>query len=181
MSVFTEHSIESAPAASRRTMTAVRDELGFLPSATARWAESPELVAGFSKLSGLFESGTLDQVTREVVVMTIAVRNGCDICVAMHTGRLMAVHADPAVISALRAGFPLPDPRLEAARLFILRVLDTTGDVGEESLREFLAAGYTLRQALEVVLGLGTYTMSTFANRLTGAPIDEPLRRFAPA
>jgi hypothetical protein len=30
-----------------------------------------------------------------------------------------------------------------------------------------------------VVLGIGTYTMSTLANRLTGAPVDEPLREYA--
>jgi hypothetical protein len=29
------------------------------------------------------------------------------------------------------------------------------------------------------VLGIGTYTLSTLANRLTGAPVDEPLRAFA--
>jgi hypothetical protein len=32
---------------------------------------------------------------------------------------------------------------------------------------------------LEVVLGIGTYTMSTLANRLTRAPLDEQLRAFA--
>jgi hypothetical protein len=36
-------------------------------------------------------------------------------------------------------------------------------------------SGYTRRQALEVVLGIGAYTMSTYANRLTGAPIDPEL------
>jgi alkylhydroperoxidase family enzyme len=48
------------------------------------------------------------------------------------------------------------------------------GAVGDVALREFLQQGYTTRHALEVVLGIGTYTMSTLANRLTGAPVDEP-------
>jgi hypothetical protein len=43
----------------------------------------------------------------------------------------------------------------------------------------FLASGYTKQNALEVVLGIGTYTMSTLANRLTGAPVDDALRAFA--
>ena len=63
--------------------------------------------------------------------------------------------------------------------MFTLRVLDTTGDVGDDALKAFLGHGYTERNALEVVLGIGAYTMSTLANRLTGAPIDEPLRQFA--
>jgi hypothetical protein len=49
---------------------------------------------------------------------------------------------------------------------FMLRVYATTGDVPDDELAEFIAAGYTKRNALEVVLGIGTYTMSTFANRL---------------
>jgi hypothetical protein len=47
------------------------------------------------------------------------------------------------------------------------------------ALRAFLASGYTRQNALEVVLGIGTYTMSTLANRLTGAPVDDQLSAFA--
>jgi alkylhydroperoxidase family enzyme len=87
----------------------------------------------------------------------------------MHTGWLRTLAADPALITALRAGEPLDDPRLEAVRRFTLRVLATAGEVPEDEVAEFLAAGFTTRNALEVVLGIGTYTMSTLANRLVRA------------
>jgi len=41
--------------------------------------------------------------------------------------------------------------------------------VSDAELDAFLAHGYTRQNALEVVLGIGTYTVSTFANRLTRA------------
>ena len=63
--------------------------------------------------------------------------------------------------------------------MFTLRLLDSAGDVGDQTLQAFLASGYTRQNALEVVLGIGTYTMSTLANRLTGAQLDDPLRGFA--
>ena len=176
---FTDHTIESAPPASRRSMTATRNHLGYLPAATARWAASPQLLDGFGRLSGLFESCTLDPVAREVVVMTIATRNGCHLCVAMHTARLTALGAGPDLIAALRSAGPAADERLEAIRAFTLRVLDTAGQVGDEAMRAFLASGYTTQNALEVVLGIGTYTMSTLANRLTDAPVDEQISAFA--
>ena len=75
--------------------------------------------------------------------------------------------------------FRSADEHLEAIRVFTLRVLKTAGDVGDEALRVFLASGYTSQNALEVVLGIGTYTMSTLANRLTGAPVDHQLAAFA--
>src|SRR5271170_7009770 len=160
-------------------MTATANHLGYLPAATARWASSPQLLDGFQKLSGLFDTTTLDPVAREVVIMTMATRNGCHLCVAMHTARLTKLDADAGLIAALRSGSALADERLDAIRVFTLRVLDTTGDVGDDALKAFLGHGYTERNALEVVLGIGAYTMSTLANRLTGAPIDEPLRQFA--
>jgi AhpD family alkylhydroperoxidase len=179
MTVFTEHTVESAPSAARRAMAATADHLGYLPSAVARMATSPHLLDGFLKLRGSFDATTLDPLARETVIMTISARNGCDICIAMHTARLRAMEADDTLIAALRTEGALPDPRLNAIRLFTLRVLDTAGDVGDTTLREFLANGYTAQHALEVVLGIGAYTMSTMANRLTGAPVDDQLRQFA--
>ena len=177
--LFAEHTIESAPPGARRSMTATRNHLGYLPAPVARMAASPELLDGFLRLSAIFESSTLNPLAREVVVMTIATRNGCHVCVAMHTGRLTALEADAELIDSLRAFRPLTDPRLEAVRVFTIQVLDTAGDVPDAALHAFLAHGYTRQNALEVVLGIGTYTMSTLANRLTRAPLDDQLAGFA--
>jgi AhpD family alkylhydroperoxidase len=177
--MFTEHTIESAPAAARRPMTAAISHNGYLPTAVALMATSPELLDGFLKMSEAFDGTTLDPLAREALIMTMAARNGCHLCLAMHTARLTRLGADDALIAALRSGSALANERLEAIRVFTLRVLDTAGDVGDPALKAFLARGYTEQNALEVVLGIGAYTMSTLANRLTGAPIDEPLRQFA--
>jgi alkylhydroperoxidase family enzyme len=109
----------------------------------------------------------------------VAVRNGCHLCVAMHSARLAALGADPAMAAALRTGGPLGEERLDAVRAFTLRVLDTAGEAGDQAVTEFLGHGFTTRNALEIVLGVGAYTLSTLANRLTGAPVDEELRAFA--
>ena len=179
MTMFTRHTIESAPAASRRSMTAVTAKQGYLPAAVGLLAESPETLEGFLRLSAAFDACTLEPLAREVVIMTIAVRNGCHLCVAMHTARLAALGADPALTGALRAGAPLEEERLEAVRAFTLRVLGTAGEAGDESVAEFLGHGFTRRNAIEIVLGIGAYTLSTLANRLTAAPVDEELRAFA--
>src|SRR6059058_1989156 len=122
---FTEHSIESAPPAARRFMTATRSHLGYLPAGMARMAASPQLIDGFLKLTAIFDSTTHAPLAREVLVMTVATRNRCHICVAMHTAALTALGAGPELIGALRAAGPLPDERLDAIRVFTLRVMDT--------------------------------------------------------
>jgi AhpD family alkylhydroperoxidase len=167
--MFTEHTLESAPPASRRLMAATAKNLGHVPAAMARLAESPEMLSTFLKASGTFEATTLDPIAQEVVVMTMATRNGCHVCIEMHSARLTALGADLALIDALREQKPLDDPKLEAIRTFTLELLASTGAVTDDELAAFLAHGYTPKNALEVVLGIGTYTMSTFGNRLVRA------------
>jgi AhpD family alkylhydroperoxidase len=171
---FVQHTVESAPSAARRFMSATAEHMGYLPAGIGLMAESPHLLEGFLKLNALFEATTLPELEREVLIMTMSTHNGCHLCVAMHTAKLIKLGADPELITALREGAPLPEPHLAALREFVLDVLATKGSPADEAVETFLAAGYTRRNALEVVLGIGTYTLSTFANRLTKAPIDEP-------
>ena len=176
---FPDHTIESAPAASRPAMEATAKQMGYLPAAVARMASSPEMLNGFLKMTALFDTTTLEPVAREVVIFTVATRNTCHICIAMHTAKLTVLDADPDVIAALREGKPVPDERLAAVQAFTLDVLDAAGAVPDKSLEAFLAQGYTVRNALDVVLGVGTYTMSTLANRMTRAPLDYQLSALA--
>ena len=179
MTSFTDHTLESAPAASRRAMEATTRQLGYLPAAMARMESSPELTDGFLKMSALFDTTTLEPIAREVVIMTVATRNGCHICIAIHSARLSALGASEDLIAALRDASPVPDERLAAVQVFTTQVLDTVGGVGDEALDAFLAHGFTTRNALEVVLGIGAYTMSTLANRMTQAPLDYQLAALA--
>lgn len=177
--MFADHTVETAPEAARRTLVATEKKFGYLPAAVARLAEAPQVLDGFLKLSAIFDTTSLDPVARETVIMTMATRNRCHVCVAMHTAALQRLDADPALVTALREDKPLPDERLQALRDFTLTALATTGEVPDDALAAFVAAGFTTRQALEVMLGIGAYTLSTFANRLTRAPLDEPMTPFA--
>ncbi|GAA4888951.1 carboxymuconolactone decarboxylase family protein [Streptomyces coeruleoprunus] len=170
--MFPAHTLASAPPASRPAMEAVERRMGKLPRAVRRLASSPDLLNSFLQLTAAFDRTTLDPIAREVVVMTVATRNGCGVCVDLHTRKLRGLGADEELITALHAGPdgpPLPDPRLDAIRRFVLAVYATNGAVPEADAAAFLAAGHTERNALEVVMGIGAYTMSTFANRLVRA------------
>ena len=124
---FPDHTLESAPDGSRRIMAAMARQRGHVPAGVARLASSPELLDGFLKTSGLFESTSLDPVAREVVILTMATRNGCHICVAMHTAKLAALGASPELVAALRERRPLPDERLAAIQRFTLDVVAAAG------------------------------------------------------
>ncbi|NGN70115.1 carboxymuconolactone decarboxylase family protein [Streptomyces sp. A7024] len=168
--MFDAHTVETAPEASRQTVENVAASWGgTVPDAVARLATSPELLNGFLSLSAAFEGCTLDPLSRETVIMTVAVRNECHVCIAIHTGKLRKLGAAAELIAALREGTAVADERLAAVQEFTLAALDTAGAVPDEGIKALLGHGYTERNALEVVLGIGTYTMSTLANRLVRA------------
>jgi AhpD family alkylhydroperoxidase len=179
VSVFTAHTAETAPAPARRAIEGVRRQFGWLPTPVALMADSPQLLAGFLTANAGFEQTDLTPLEREVVVLAVATTNECHVCVALHTGTLTRLGATTELITALRAGSVLPESRLEALRRFTLAVLDHRGAVPDDEMEDFLAAGYQPRHALDVVFGVGAYTISTFANRLTRAPLDPPLAAHA--
>ncbi|GGP99446.1 carboxymuconolactone decarboxylase family protein [Streptosporangium pseudovulgare] len=176
--LFVLHTLESAPAEARPIMEGTARKFGHVPAAVALMAGAPHLLKGFLAANGAFEQTSLTPLQREVVVMTVATRNACHLCVAMHTAALAGLEAPAGLVESLRERTPLPDPGLEALRLFTLAVMDRRGAVSDEEMRAFLDAGHTPRNALEVVLGVGAYTISTFANRMTAAPVDPALQPF---
>jgi AhpD family alkylhydroperoxidase len=164
---FPRYDEHDAPAAARPALEATRRRFGALPEPLTRHAGSPALL--LTTLSGLeaFEKTTLAPLEREVLAMTLARLNGCHFCSRLHARLLQGLDADVELVSALHAGEPLRDARLEAVRGFVLALVEHSGDVPRSDWLRFREAGYTHEQALELVLGVGVYTMTTLANRLT--------------
>jgi uncharacterized peroxidase-related enzyme len=163
---------ETAAPSVRPALTHAQRQFGFLPSPLARMASSPTAVEAFGTLLRLFDHSSLGPLEREVVALTVARVNGCHYCMAMHTALLSRSVEGQALVPALREGTRLAEPRLEALRRFVLRLLETRGAIGPEAEQAFAAAGFGAQEALEVVVGVAAYTLTTFANRLTGAPLD---------
>lgn len=157
----------TAPEPARPALTATKQRFGGIPAPVARHASSPALLLTALAALAAFEQTTLTPLEREVLAMTMARRNSCQFCSRLHTRLLSTLEADAQLASALQSGEPLRDARLEALRRFVLALLEHSGDVPRHEWGRFREAGYTHEQALELVLGVGAYTMTTLANRLT--------------
>ena len=169
---FVSYDLDTAPVASREILAENQRKFGMLPSPLKRLAVSPlALQAAIGGLTA-FEHSSLVPLEREVLAMTMGVRNGCHYCVALHRRFLSMLEAPAGLAEALEAGRALESPKLEAVRTFTLALLERTGDVSDEAWQQFLAAWFDRAAALEVVVGVAAYTLTTFANRLTEAPLD---------
>jgi alkylhydroperoxidase family enzyme len=178
MPTFPDHDATTSPPAARPMVESAAAQFGFVPRPVARMATAPSALHGFLRLNAIFQKSSLDELAREVLILTVAARNSCHYCVAMHSALLADSQPPEGLLDDLRAERPLTIPRLEAIRVFTNATMDHAGAVPDHDMSAFLGAGYTIENALDVVLGVATYTLSTFANRMTGAPVDDAFHQW---
>lgn len=170
MTQFNIHSTSQAPEAAKPLLTGAQQKFGFVPNLMGRFAESPATLQAYLNLGSLVEKTSLTPVEQQVVLLAASVENHCTYCVAAHSmiAKRMA-KAESAIVEALRQQQPLSDPKLEALAVFTRAVVKQRGRVAGGVLGDFLGAGYTPQQALDVLLGVTMKTLSNYANHIMGA------------
>lgn len=169
---FTVHDETTAPEEARPHLEGGKRRLGFVSTLNGVMAESPELLAGYNALAEQFGKSSLSGPSKHVVWITTSVVNGCEYCVAAHSTIALKSGVDEETVQALRAGKPVSDNALEAVRRFTERVVTDRGWVDDQEVEEFLAAGHTRRQVLDVILGVGMKTLSNYTNHIAHTPLD---------
>jgi len=171
--------IESAPEEAAPRLAAARKASGFVPNLLGVLANAPTAIETYQTVSAINARGSLSDVEREVVQITAATRNGCGFCVAGHTAIARKKLQMPApLLQALRSASGLEDPRLDTLAQFTLAVIEHKGQVADDELQAFLAAGYSEAQALEVVLGISLATLCNYANNLAQTPVNPELQPY---
>jgi len=176
MSIYEVHTVDTAPEASKPLLRGLTGAIGMIPNLAAAMAESPELLKGFLTIRQIFYGGTFTPGEIQVLALSNAVENGCRYCVAFHSTMALKEDVDHDTVEALRAGRSPKEPRLRALSNFSRAIVRHRGHVTEGDLQQFLAAGYSKAQALEVVLGVAVSVLPNFAHHLTQCAIDEPFR-----
>lgn len=178
MAQFTLHTPETAPAEALPLLDNSKRAFGMIPNLHGVMAESPQHLEAYQVLHDLFQKTSLTPAERNVVWLTINVEHVCHYCVPAHTMIAKSQGLDDKTIEALRKGEPLPDSHLEALRQFTLKLVRQRGNVSPGDVDAFLAAGFTQRTVLDVILGLAQKVMSNYVNHLAATPIDPPFAAY---
>jgi len=173
VSKFEVYTLENAPEASKPILEKLKANVGTVPNLAATMSESPILINGFVTLRGIWQTSSFSDVERETIATVNAVINKCDYCVAIHSTFALKGGMDPKDLQLIRGGKLPSNPRLKALSQFTGKMMAARGEVSETDLEEFLSAGFTKAQALEVVVGAAVSVLANFANHLTEAPLDE--------
>jgi alkylhydroperoxidase family enzyme len=169
---FTLHDTTTAPAASTGILEGVQKFWGVVPNLHGVLAESPAALEAYATLWGIAETTGFTLQERNIAYISIIYENECTYCMAGHTNLSRMANVEPGVISAVREGRPIADPKLEALRQFAAKVTRSRGVVSEADVSAFKAAGYDNRAMLDVLVLAATKLISNYANHFAQTPLD---------
>ncbi|WP_442506541.1 carboxymuconolactone decarboxylase family protein [Novipirellula sp. SH528] len=172
MTDFAVHTIETA-GDSKPLLEKSKKAYGFVPNLHAVMAESPALLEAYQTVAEIFDNKTnLSPTERQIIAMTNNRLNGCTYCMAAHTSIMQGLKVDEEVITALREGTPIADPKLEALRVYAEKVNLSRGWPDESDIKALLAAGYTKQTIFDVIVGTAYKVLSNYTNHIAQTPLD---------
>lgn len=171
MTEFPLHTLSTAPISSRALLSQAGSDGIEPPNLMRALAHAPAALAGFQQLRSAFARSSLSPLEQEVVYLTVAKANACHYCTAQ-TGAFAEGPEAEAIAEAIRAERPIRSPRLQALRRFALAMTEQRGWVSDTHIEEFVAAGFTRAQVLEVISGIALGTLSSYVNHVAATPLD---------
>lgn len=174
---LTIHDIDSAPEASRDMIAKSKARYGFLPNLHGIMAGSPAMYEAYQAIGAIYAKTRLSVLERQVVLQAINFENECHYCLAAHSMIATAEKMPAAILSALRDGTVLDDPKLEALRGFAAKMTASRGWVDEADVAALREAGYGEETVLDVILAIAYKVMSNYINHIAETPLDA---KFAP-
>jgi alkylhydroperoxidase family enzyme len=179
MTTLKVHTIESAPEASKSLLENSQKAYGMIPGLHGVLAGSPGLLNAYQTLHELFVASSFNEEELTVVWQTINVEHECHYCVPAHTAIAGMMKVDNDITEALRNRTPLANSKLETLRNMTLSMVRNRGNVSQEDLTAFYAAGYGEQQVLDIILGLSQKVISNYTNHIAKTPVDAPFQQFA--
>lgn len=171
---------ETAPQDAQPLLQDVQKKMGgLLPNLYRQMAAAPTVLEAYLALTDILAKTSFSPAEQQLILMTASARNGCVYCVAAHSSGARMAKLDKDAIEAVRSGMPIEDPKLETLRSFTESVLDARGKVGADALENFVAAGYSQAQAMEVLVGVAMKALSNSFSRMFDTPLDDFLSRVA--
>jgi len=173
MTTFKIHSVDSAPQEAQNILNGYQEKFGFVPNLAAVMAQSPATLKGYATSYGLLTETDFSPAEQQLILLAVSRENRCTYCVAAHSLAAKMAGLDDEVISAVRDGAPILDSKLAAIVDFATKVVKTRGFVSNDDVRDFLAAGHSQAQILEILLGVATKTISNYMNHIAKTPLDD--------
>jgi uncharacterized peroxidase-related enzyme len=173
--------LDAAEGRTKEVLETARRQTGGIPNMYAAMVNSPALLDTYLYGYNLFrKESSLGPGEQELVFLVISRVNECTYCMAAHSMIAQAVSKTPdQAVNAIRADGVIDDPKLRALAEFARVMVLSRGRPSDGDLGAFLAAGYTQRSVLDIILAIAVKTISNYTNHLFHTEVDERFKEFA--
>lgn len=173
MEIFDLHTLETAPDGSKEVLTQLQKQNGMIHNLYAVMAEAPAVLQSYLQLGQIINQTSFNSIEKNVIWLAINYTNDCHYCMAIHTLIANKQKVPENIVKALRENQPINDTKLETLRQFTVLMVEKRGWASDEEVGNFMAAGYTKRQVLELILMIAQKTISNYANHIADTPPDD--------
>jgi alkylhydroperoxidase family enzyme len=153
----------------------VRNAFGFLPNLTVVMALSPRSLKGYFDNLAVFGQSSFDPAEQQVVLLTSSVESEVPYAIAVHTLMARGAGLDESIITAILERRPTDNLKLEALRRLTESAARHGGKVDDTILENYLAAGWSRGQIIEMLFAIAAKEFVYRVQRLAQVPLDEPL------
>lgn len=165
--------VEDPDPAVAEPLRRAREQMGMVPNMYAAMANLPPLLGAYQNGYQLFRSQAgFTPVEQEVILLAISRENLCNYCVAAHSAVADKTGIQPEITDAIRNDREAPDPKLEALRLFVRKMVSSRGNPTAAAVQPFLNAGYSETHILGVILAIGVKVLSNYTNHIFHTEVD---------
>jgi uncharacterized peroxidase-related enzyme len=171
--LLTINDCKRAPEASKPVLKDIQKSLGFIPNLMAIFANNPTVLQGYLGLDSVYEKGSFTPRERQLILLAASVENDCNYCAAAHSTIAKALNTPAEVVAAVRNNMPVPDEKLDALVALVRELVHERGYAKDETIQNFIAAGYKKEQVMELLLGIALKTISNYLDHISPAPVDQ--------
>ncbi|MBI2517019.1 MAG: carboxymuconolactone decarboxylase family protein [Opitutae bacterium] len=158
-------------------LEALRRELGFVPNFFSVLSHSPLAFLAVREMQALMDRhAVLSPAERHLVMLAISSEHACEYCARYHYLMSASVGGATEAICAVRDRLVPTEPRICALVEFSREIVRTGGKVDEHRRAEFVAAGGSLADALDILTLVAFTTLTNYTNHIARTPVDPAFR-----
>ena len=166
----------NAPEKSQPMLKAVKEKYSFVPNLMGVLAEAPHVLESYMQLGDQLSQSTFTAEEIQVLYLAVNYEHDCHYCMAAHSTVAMGMKMPAHILEALRTGKDLDSPKLNAVATIARKAVQTRGWLEEGDIQNFLAAGFTKANVLDVILGVAHKTVSNYVNHINVTPVDDAFK-----
>lgn len=162
-----------ASGATKELYEAIKSQMGKVPNVYQVYGHSSAALKANLQLGAALSEGVLSKKEIEIVSLVVSQGNGCEYCIAAHSmlGGINGM-SDGEMVNVRKGTHT--NRKEQALISFTKAVCESKGRVSQDTLSDFLDAGFSTGTVAEVIGHIALNTFNNYTNNLAGTPVDFP-------